>query len=574
MNTIKITYNAKTKRLLLAVPFHLADVARSFPSRRFDPKTKLWAVPIVKQNLAHWLEIRKKYDWDLSTEAISAMMDAEKLMQGPSYIPFPLEFFDGAKYSPMEHQWPMLDRGWNLRGYALFAAMGTGKTFVTVQMGSARWKYGEIGAMVVISPQTLHRTWQKEFAKYAPPDSFTTRPLKTGDKGLDEWMSTDPGKLHILLISVEGLGISEKYYLESLRFYEHFRRIFTVVDESSRIKNPDAKRTERTIMLGSFSEYRMILNGTPIAKGIQDLWSQYEFLDPNIIGSGDYWAFKTRYVEMGGYENKQIIGYKNVEELMRLIQPYSLEVDKKVLKLPPKIPKQRYLSPTPEQQRLFEKILTGVGDGPMIKVQNVLERMLRLQQVIGGFEPMTDPETLVTTVRPLSANPKFDDLIEFIEDVKASSKVIIWARYQHEIEFIVASLRKKYGDRSVLHYYGGTDAAGRAEAEDRYRDDPELRFVVGNPAAAGLGLTFISPENDVMYYYSGTFAYIDRSQSEERGHRIGQTDTVTVVDPIIEGTLDEAMFMSIAEKKDMDQFVKDWVAKGNNLHDLFRGKVQ
>lgn len=568
-NTIKVTFDPKSQRLLFQGGFHFLDLFRSFPSRRFDPKSKAWKMPLVKANYTYFAQLieSRQYQLDLSPETIQALLDFEKLSAPPAHVEIPREFFTEIAHPPLSHQWDMMDKGWNLRGYALFAAMGTGKTYVTVNMARVRFKTKKIRRVVVICPQTLRRTWRREFEKWAPGMAEC---FNLGDSGYEAWCNEPTNKLKVLCVSVEGLGISTRLYDLVYKFLEG-GGVMAVCDESSRIKNPEAKRTQRAIALASLCDYRMILNGTPIAKGIQDLWSQYEFIDPNIIGTGDYWAFKTRYVVMGGYENKQIIGYSNVEELMKMIQPHTLEVDKKVLNLPPKIYKTRTIEPTPEQNRLFEKILTGIGDGPLIQVQNVLERMLRLQQVIGGFEPRTDPETMITTTVPLAKNPKMDDLMEFINDNYHGTKFIIWARYIPEIELIRESLRKKYGDMAVLDYYGATSAEDRATAEDRYCGDPTARFLVGNPSAAGLGLTLISGENDVMYYYSGTFAYIDRTQSEDRNHRIGQSNTVVVMDAVMEGSLDEAIQGAIREKKDMDQYVKDWIAAGKSVRDLVRG---
>jgi SWI/SNF-related matrix-associated actin-dependent regulator 1 of chromatin subfamily A len=207
----------------------------------------------------------------------------------------------------------------------------------------------------------------------------------------------------------------------------------------------------------------------------------------------------------------------------------------------------------------------------MIKVQNVLERMLRMQQVIGGFEPQTDPDTLETTTIPLDKNPKMDALMETIDANYEGSKFIIWARYIPEIRTIVDSLRKKYGPNSVVDYYGGTSDEDRKIAEDRYCRDPSCRFFIGNPAAAGLGLTLISGENDVMVYYSGTFAYIDRAQSEDRAHRIGQANTAVIVDFVMKDSLDVSIQAAIRDKKDMDEFVKDWIARGHTVADLAHG---
>lgn len=564
---IEVDFDTKKQRLVMKGPMWLVDVLRSFPSRRFEPKSKAWMMPLTKQNVSHLQELQG-VAVRVSDAAQAAIADLERLTAPPVYTPLPGKWWETQKFGPLPHQGPMINRGWSLKGYALFAAMGTGKTFATVNTAMARHAYCGLRTLFVICPATLQRTWEKEFSKWADPDKFTVRRLRTGDKGMLAWLQEDRHRLHVVLVSVEGLGISDKFYdtlCGTISAAKFNGPMMGVVDESSRIKNPSAVRTKRVIEVGPHFEWRMVLNGTPIAKGIQDLWSQYEFIDPNIIGSGDYWAFKTRYIVMGGYENKQIVGYSNTDELMRLIAPYSTEVNKDILELPPKLYKTITVEPTATQKALFKRILTGVGDGPSISVQNVLERMLRLQQVIGGFEPRTDPDTEVTTTTELAENPKLDALLGILEDNYVGSKFIIWARYIPEIELLVRVLRKKYGARAVVDYYGDTSPEMRAEAERRYCEDPECRIVVGNPAAAGLGLTFIGGESDVMVYYSGTFAYIDRAQSEDRAHRIGQRNTCPVIDLVMEGSIDETIQAAIAQKTDLDTFVKTAISNQQRL---------
>lgn len=553
---IELDFDPKTIRLVAKAPFYLVDVLRGFPSRRFEPKSKTWRIPLVRSNIEHLKSVTCPVQYTSAAEA--ALRDFEKLTAGPAYVPFPQDH--EFSFTPYPHQQSMLDKGWALKPFAIFAEMGTGKTFTTINMAVARFRRRQIDRMLIICPQTLRRTWRREFKKYAPEHLIDFRDHVTADNGLPEWSMQDDGRLKVLAVSVEGLGISEKLYKSVFCFFARTGRTLGVVDESSRIKNPRADRTQRAIELARHCEYRMILNGTPIAKGIQDLWSQFEFLDPNIIGSGDYWAFRTRYLVMGGFESRQIVGYQNVEELMALIRPYSIDVRKSLLNLPEKVYKSIFVQPTPDQKVLFKQILTGVGAMPTISVKNVLERMLRCQQVIGGFQPITDVETGITQTIQLKDNPKMKAMMDFIEDNKVGTKFIIWARYVPEIHLIVDRLREAYGSQSVLTYYGETTAEQRAEAETRYCNDPSARFLVGNPSAAGLGLTLISGENDVMFYYSGTFAYIDRAQSEDRAHRIGQKNSVLVVDCVMEGSIDEAIQAAIAEKKDIDTYVKDQVA--------------
>lgn len=585
MNKITIKFDQKTRRLVMTVPFYLADVAREFPSRRFEPKTKTWRLPLVKSNVQHLAEVRRKYDFDITSDAQAAIDDYEKLTAAPKKVPFPQHVYDFTKsqtgFKPMAHQVTMLDTSWGLKASAWFAKMGTGKTFATIHLAFARWVAGEIDAVVIICPSTLRSVWRKEFAKFATgPYEFRSHEQRS--TWYDEYCRDTPrDRLQVLAVSVEGLGISTGLYDSVCQFYAHGKRIFTVCDESSRIKNPDAKRTERTIELGRVSDYKLILNGTPIALGIQDLWSQYEFLDPNIIGMGDYWAFKTRYIVKGGYENKQIVGFQNVDELMNMIAPYTAVVGKEVLDLPPKVMTERYIEITPEQKKLLKLVAKGVSpdpNAPYIKAENVLEKVLRARQIVGGWLPkgkieMKEVEgqmieSVTTNLIPLDKNPKLDGLMELIEDNYDGSKFIIWSTFVHEIEAIRDTLSKKYGEGQVECYYGGTAMEDRSRIEDRYCKDPKMRFFIGHPTAAGLGLTLISGENDVMVYYSGTNAYIDRAQSEDRAHRIGQKNTVTIVDMIAEKTIDEVIVASIHSKMDVETFVTTKIRDGGNITDL------
>lgn len=570
-NQIKVTYVAKTRRLMMKCPFHLADVAREFPSRRFKPKTKDWEIPLTRQNIKHLENSARTYEYSIDPEAEVAIRDFEAIIAAPKVVPFPYHLYDfkaaSKPFDPMPHQRRMLDRAWNFPAIAWFAKMGTGKTFAAIHLACARYKAGLIDSVAIICPSTLRKTWEKEFKKYATVEyDFVSHETKS-KKYAEMVKDRSSGVLQVVAISVEGLGISESSYDSVCEFFIK-REVFLVVDESSRIKNPTANRTKRVHEFTAASKFRIILNGTPIAIGMQDLWAQYEFLDPNIIGCGDYWSFKTRYIEMGGYENKQIVGYKKVEELMRLIEPYTVEVSKDVLDLPPKVFKVRYVSATPEQKALLKNIKKGYGeeeDSPLIKVDNVLERVLRWRQVVGGWLPRQDPLTGEVTLEPLKKNPKMEDLFSTIADHRAGSKFIIWSTFVHEIDFIADKLGEIYGKNSVRKYYGDTDKTERSAIEDAYCNDPDMCFFVGNPATAGLGLTLISGVHDIMVYYSGTNAFIDRTQSEDRSHRIGQEHTVTIVDMVMENTVDELVIESTEQKMDVETYIMQRLAAGEQL---------
>lgn len=586
MNEIIVDFDAKKKRVTMKCGFHLNDAIRGYPSVRFNPRTKLWEMSLVKGNVAHFQKSRHLYQYRVTDAAETAILQHEALTAAPKLIPFPYHVYDFKRaqvpYDPMDHQRRMLDLSWGLKASAWFAKMGTGKTFAAIHLACCLYQAGLIDAVMVLAPATLRRTWRREFEAYGTnPVDFKIHETKAS------WIkdfypnATDRKKMKVLAVSTEGLGVSSALYDSACGFLVN-RRVFVICDESSFIKNPDTKRTERAIQLGNAAERALILNGSPIGKGIGDLYSQFEFLDPNIIGMGDYWSFKSRYLQMGGYNNKNIVGYKNVEELMNAIIPYTCEVQKDVLNLPPKVYKSIYCEMTAEQKKLLKQVAKLGGKsadgGPDIKVQNSLERTLRAQQIVGGWLPdskcefsIVDGETVENwTVKlvPLKQNPKMDGLLSFIEMHHEECKFIIWSQFVHEIEAIRDNLARVYGSKAVSTYYGADNDESRALTEARYGSDPGLRFVVANPSTAGLGLTFISGEQDVMYYYSSTNKYIHRIQSEDRSHRKGQQNSVAVIDSIMEKTIDATNEEARLAKMDIEAYIYKRISEGVKPEDM------
>jgi SNF2 family DNA or RNA helicase len=126
-------------------------------------------------------------------------------------------------------------------------------------------------------------------------------------------------------------------------------------------------------------------------------------------------------------------------------------------------------------------------------------------------------------------------------------KCIIWANYQHDIRAITAEIAKVYGTESVAHYYGETSAEDRPIIVDRFQDpESTLRYFVGQPRTGGFGLT-LTEANTVIYYSNG-YDLETRLQSEDRAHRIGQTNKVTYIDLIAPKTIDDKILKSLRNK--------------------------
>ena len=130
------------------------------------------------------------------------------------------------------------------------------------------------------------------------------------------------------IIGIESVGHSDRIFMDTLRRIQTFKPAFLVVDESIKIKNPDAQRTKRLMQIGEHADYKLILNGTPITKNIVDIYSQMNFLSPKIMRNMSYYQFRDTYCKYwqrkrgGRVEQTVITGYSNLDHLLSIIDPY------------------------------------------------------------------------------------------------------------------------------------------------------------------------------------------------------------------------------------------------------------
>ena len=148
------------------------------------------------------------------------------------------------------------------------------------------------------------------------------------------------------------------------------------------IKNHAAQRSKVCVRLGLSAQYKLIMTGTPVANGPMDVFMQFEFLDPNILGVGDFYSFRNRYAIMGGYDDKQVIGYQNMPELIELMSPFVFQVRKSdvLTELPPKVYQVREVEMTEEQRRMLGGFPEAAG-----------KAVLTVRELAGETGDIADP---------------------------------------------------------------------------------------------------------------------------------------------------------------------------------------
>jgi len=186
--------------------------------------------------------------------------------------------------------------------------------------------------------------------------------------------------------------------------------------------------------------------------------------------------------------------------------------------------------------------LAKLESGELSTTASVLTQIMRLQQICCGHLPDDDGN-----LHPLKSN-RMNELMNVIEET--SGKIVIWGTYTHDLKAIKAALDKQYGESSSGIYFGETAQDERQEMVNEFQNpDSDMRFFIGQPRTGGYGIT-LTAANTMIYYNNGYDLEI-RLQSEDRIHRIGQTNQCLYVDLVTPDTIDEKILKALREKIDI-----------------------
>ena len=469
------------------------------------------------------------------------------------------------KSKPFAHQLKALEMSWDKEVFAYFMEMGTGKSKVLIDNIAMLYDKGKINGALIIAPKGVYKNWLESEIPNHLPDHIEKKigfwQTKPDANDMKMLLKSDED-LHICIMNIE--AFSTKKGVEYAYKFLSCHRTLIGVDESTTIKNPNAKRTKSILTLSKHSKYRRILTGSPVTKSPLDLFSQCQFLDPWLLNQQSYYAFRTRYaicrkINVSGRQVEIVVGYRNLGELSEQLKPFSYRVLKDdCLDLPKKTYMKRIIQLTDEQKKLYKQMkeqALAFLNGKMTTTVTVITQLMRLHQITCGHFKADDG-----SVQEVSSN-RLDELMDILEEMEG--KAVIWAHYRYDIEKIVEAISKKYGANSVVTYYGDTSTDDRQKAITKIQDkDSPVRFIVGTPQTGGYGITLTGAST--MIYYSNGYDLEKRQQSEARIDRIGQEKPMTYIDIIAEGTIDERIVKALRTKVNiateiMGEELKDWI---------------
>lgn len=564
--------DAKDGQLLLRQERYssiLHKILIDLPRKEWRASEKTWYVPLTDLGLVqrHFAGVRTTL-----TPAAGAHVTGsggELFASDACDTPLPDLGDYQFRTKPYDHQVRATAKCVSKRAFALLMEMGTGKTKAAIDALSYQMQRGRIQGALIICPKAVLFNWEREIATHSPlPAELRRTVVLTGAADKKE---------SALLAGWNTCSFFITNYETTLRLKDelmglvHKRQLAVVCDESTEIKNPKAKTSKAIHSIGLVSPARMILTGSPITQSPLDAFSQFYFLDRNILGHLNFTSFKAEYAMMAKLPFSPVpvvTAYRNLDRLAALLAPHSYRVLKKdCLDLPPKVYRTVELEMGPKQRGLYTQMrdesVVEVG-GRQLAAPVVLTRLLRLQQMASGFLPDVNDFGETVGEHSIPDAPKLRACLEVVEEAIASEqKVIIWCRFLWELNALLDTLDEKYG---AVTYEGKVSTADRQATVDRFQDDPECKVFIGQIQTGGIGITLTAAST--VIYYSNSFSLSDRLQSEDRAHRIGQSKSVTIIDLIMRGTVDVTIQRALRDKKDLAD-----VVTGDNFREAADGSL-
>ena len=536
----------KDGKIMLYDSYIFKESIKEIPGRQWHPEEKAWSVPISRQNI----ETIDLLECKLSDEItdIRQGFASENTADETTLLPAPL------KVSPYEHQL----KGYNLAcqsmgiiggnsvspGFALLMEMGTGKTITSIAIVGKAYLTGKIKRLLILAPKSIIAVWEDEFSKFADFPYSLSVLSGTSAKKVEQLKTILHKGLEVAVVNYDSVPLTEK---ELTAWHPDF----LICDESSKIKNPTAKMSKATYRIAKGCKYRLILTGTPIQNNPLDFFSQYKVLDDSIFGKSFY-AFKNEYAVLGTYN--QPIGWRKLPELVKKAHSIAFRVTKsEALDLPDMIDEIRPIALEDKAQKLYKSFVKEsymeLSKGE-VTATNILTRLLRLQQITGGF------------IRPDEESERYEQIssakLNALEDVidtaiSENKKLVVIARFIPEIKEICKMLDKK--KIKYAHICG--DVKDRAAEVDAFQNNPDCMIFVGQLQTVSMGLTLTAAST--MVFYSLSYNFADYSQARARIHRIGQKNNCLYIHLVVKNTVDETVLKALEQKENIaTKIVDDW----------------
>lgn len=440
---------------------------------------------------------------------------------------------------------------------AIFHEQGLGKTKIAIDLLLYWLQKRNIDTVIVVTKKQLVKNWIDEFMTH----TFIHPKILSNKKGDNFYVFNSPAK--VIVTNFETFNTER----ERLTLFLKCRDVGIIIDESAKIKNPQATITKTFLALSQLFKIRIIMTGTPVANRPYDIWSQIYFLDHGKSLGDDFQSFKKNLDlsnDFGNNNNKAQKFEEEVSTIFKKISAFTVRETKKSsgIVLPQKIYNTVYSEFMPIQQNMYEQVLHDMKIEIMKKgsvyiddSEIILKRLLRLLEIASNPFLIDDgykeiPGKVIV----------LDNIIKKI--MNKGEKCIVWSSFVENID-ILAARYKKYNPQRI---HGEMSIGDRNQAVESFKKEERCQLLFATPQAAKEGLT-LTVANNVVFYDRG-FNLDDYLQAQDRIHRISQKKTCYVYNILMKDSID-VWINKLLQAKQYAAFL----AQGDISIDLYRTKI-
>lgn len=509
---------------------------KELAQRRYLPDDRAWEIPshelpnlVEKIGIANIIASQELKNAFTVQEVENLRERTRERLRGIK----PLVQFD-FKTDPLPHQIEAFNYGMERDMFLIGDEQGLGKTKESIDITVAR-KKDLVKCLIVCGVNSVKYNWESEISIHSREKSVMidgkTMDIRVAQ--LNDWYK---GPEYFGIINIESLRNEKIQDAIYLGIRDGFIGA-VIVDEIHKAKNGISSQQGIALRFLK-APVRIGLSGTPMNKA-EDLWNILTWLG---VEKRDYYRFRNTYCIMGGFNNKKVVGHKNLDSLNALLSKVMLRRKKEeVLDLPPKVYSTEYVELTKKQQKLYISIEEQIKEDleNILVSVNPLSCTLRLRQLTGGL--FTED------------NPKLDRVKDMLEEeiIPNGNKAIIFSQWKQVTDLYYEAL-KEY---NPIYITGEVDPADRQREVERFQNDPSCKLAIGTIGAMGTGLTL--NKASYVFFVDKKWWNGDNEQAEDRAHRIGTAGTVNIISLVAKGSVDEGVEEYLIENKELFEKVVD-----------------
>lgn len=525
--------------LFLSFPYDysIVETIKEFPTRFWNKETKEWELPFNK--LGELTEKLSRYDFNITGTYVNTTKKT---------VALPKEF--SFKTKPFQHQMEGIEYGLQNTRWLLGDEQGLGKTKQVIDIAVAKKiMYGYKHCLIICGVNGLKWNWMNEVETHS---NETARILGQRSKNkkitvggnsakLDDLKHIDEIDDYFIITNVESLR-NEAITNEIVKLCKDKVINMIAADEVHKMKNPSSQQGKAFLKLQA--ETMIAMTGTPLMNTPMDLfiilkWLGYE--------KHAFYAFKQHYCLYGGFGGYQIVGYKNLDELQEQLDDIMLRrLKKDVLDLPDKLYVDEYVEMTPRQEQIYNEVTAEIKMNiDQIKfANNPLAELIRMRQATGYTGILSST---------IQESAKLDRMEELVDDaVQNGKKVVIFSNWTQMTDAIYARLHKNYSTAVIT---GQTNDADRQVNVNRFQNDDDCKVIIGTIGAMGTGLTLTA--GTVEIFMDEPWNRANKEQAEDRCHRVGTKENVTIYTLMCKNTIDERIHSIVMKKGEMADALVD-----------------